>query len=80
MESVGISPAPCSVSPPEQDLDGHLAVVLEVLGQINRRHATLAELGLERVGAFEGCREAFGDISAHPPTLRMMSVNQLVMR
>jgi len=37
-----------------QDLDRHAAVVLEVLGEIYRRHATSAELALDAVAVGEG--------------------------
>ena len=32
-----------------EDLEGHLAVVLEVVGEVDRRHAALAELALDAV-------------------------------
>jgi len=32
-----------------EDLDGHLAVVLQVLGEVHRGHAPLAELPLDAV-------------------------------
>ena len=41
-----------------QDLDGDLAVVLEVLGEVDRGHAALAELALEAVAVTERCGEA----------------------
>ena len=43
-----------------QDLEGDLAVVLEVLGEVDRRHAALAELALDAVAIGEGGREAIG--------------------
>jgi len=36
------------------DLDGHLAVVLEVLRQVNRRHAAAAEFTFDLVAVGEG--------------------------
>ena len=41
-----------------QHLDGDLAVVLEVLGEIDRGHAALAELALDAVAIAEGLGEA----------------------
>ena len=40
-----------------QHLDGDLAVVLEVLREIDRRHAARAELALDRVAIGKGCGE-----------------------
>ncbi len=37
-----------------QDLDGHLAAVLQVLGEIDRGHAALTELALDAVTVTEG--------------------------
>ena len=37
-----------------EHLDRHLAVVLEVVGQVDRGHAAAAELALEGVAAREG--------------------------
>jgi len=47
-----------------QHLDGDLAVVFEVLGQIDGSHAALAELTLDAVAIGEGGREA-GPSVAH---------------
>ena len=41
-----------------QDLDGDLAVVLEVLGEVDGGHAALAELTLDAVAIGEGDGEA----------------------
>jgi hypothetical protein len=41
-----------------EHLDGHLALVPEVLGQVDRGHATPAQLALERIPAREGGGEA----------------------
>ena len=43
-----------------QDLDGDLAAVLEVLGEVDGGHAALAELALEAVAVGEGRGEAGG--------------------
>ena len=43
-----------------QDLDGDLAVVLEVLGQVHRGHAALAQLALDAVAVGERGGEAEG--------------------
>ena len=37
---------PCSI---------HFALLFEVVGQVDRRHAALAQLTLDGVAAFEGC-------------------------
>ncbi len=49
-----------------QHVDRDLAVVLEVLGQIHRGHATLPELTLEGVAIGEACPERVKG-HAHPP-------------
>ena len=41
-----------------QDLDGDLAGVLEILGQIDRRHAPRAELAFDPVTVRQGRRES----------------------
>jgi len=48
-----------------EDLDRHLAVVLEVLGEVHRGHAALAQLPLDAVAVCQGDSEACGD--AHVP-------------
>ena len=48
-----------------QHLDGDLAAVLEVLGEIDRRHAALAELPLDAVAVGQGYLEAIMDLG-HP--------------
>src|SRR5487761_2103158 len=57
-----------------QDLQRDLAVVLEIVGEINGRHAARAELALEAVAGGEGRGEASGDVShyavsSHGPSL-----------
>ena len=47
-----------------EDLDGDLAVVLEVVGEVDGGHAALAELALEAVAVGEGGGEA-GDGIGH---------------
>ena len=47
-----------------EDLEGHLAFVLDVLGQVDRGHAALTELTLDHVAAVEGCVET-GDGIGH---------------
>ena len=42
-----------------QHLDRHLAMMLEVLGEIDRRHPALAELALDRDSGRPGGRQAF---------------------
>ena len=45
-----------------QDLEGDGAVVLEVLGQIDRGHPAAAEFALDRVAAGEGGLQAREDL------------------
>ncbi len=47
-----------------QDLEGDLALVLDVVSEINGRHAALTQLTLDGVAAFQGCVQA-GDGIAH---------------
>ena len=51
-----------------QHLDGHLALVLEVLGQVHRGHAAGPELALDAVAVGKGRGEAF-DGAAHRLTV-----------
>ena len=41
-----------------EDLEGDVAVVLQILGQVHGGHAALAELALDRVAALEGSVQA----------------------
>ena len=50
-----------------EDLDGDVAVVLEVVGEIDGRHPALAQLALDPVASLEGLGEALGD--RHPARL-----------
>ena len=51
-----------------QHLEGDLALVLEVIGQIDRRHAALTEFTLDGVAAFEGCVQTSDGIGhGHTP-------------
>ena len=61
-----------------QDLDRDLAVVLEVLGQVDRGHPALAELALDPVAVGEGRGEASRNWRhAHLPSrIGRSSVNQ----
>src|SRR5687767_1345738 len=59
-----------------EDFEGDLAVVPEILRQIDRRHATLAQLPLDPVTVREGRAEA-GERIAHRFTLALSSANQL---
>ena len=43
-----------------QDLDGDVAIVLEIVREIHGGHATLAEFAVEAVAVDEGDREAIG--------------------
>jgi len=44
-----------------EDLEGDLAMVLEILGQVDGGHAALAELTLDRVAAGQGGVQALDD-------------------
>jgi hypothetical protein len=48
-----------------QHLDGDLALVLEVLGEVDGGHPALAELALEPVAVGEAGAQAFGDGRRH---------------
>ena len=50
-----------------EDLDGHLAVVLEVLGQVDRGHPALAQLPLDAVAVRQGGGQAIGSLAHEPP-------------
>ena len=52
-----------------QHLDCHLAVVLEVLGQVHGGHAALAELALEAVAVRQGFGQAGKDVGHLEPPL-----------
>src|SRR4030095_12767012 len=44
-----------------ENLYRYLPVVLEILGEIHRRHAALAQLPLDAVAVSEGCRKSLVD-------------------
>ena len=45
-----------------EDLDGHLALVLEVLGKVDGGHAALAKVAFDLVAVGQGGREPGGDL------------------
>ena len=45
-----------------QDFHRHLAVVLEILGQVDIRHSAFAKVALDPVAVGEGRREPDGDL------------------
>ena len=49
-----------------QDLDRDLAIVLEILGEVDGGHAARAELALDAVAVGERSREAFDAIQCDP--------------
>ena len=51
-----------AASPGFRTPERHLALVLQVLGQIDPSHAALTEFTLDRVAAFQGCVQACGGI------------------
>ena len=61
-----------------QYLDGHLAVVLEVLGEIHRGHAARTEFALDGIAIGEGRGETHRSITHVFGTSRRSSLNQLV--
>jgi hypothetical protein len=63
-----------------QYLDGDLAVVANVVGEIDRGHAALAQLTLDALAALQGGVEAIDGLRAHrriPPDLASRSLSQL---
>ena len=48
-----------------QHLHGDFALVLEVLGEVNGRHATRAELALDAIAVGEGCSETRHPVRGH---------------
>ena len=52
-----------------EDLDGDVAVVLEVVGEVDGRHAAGAELALDAVAIVEGGCEQSGGVVAHVATV-----------
>ena len=58
---------------------GDLPLVLQVICEIDRRHATLTEFGLDAVAAFEGCVQAF-DCFAHALKMRRRSAEREILQ
>ena len=52
-----------------ENLHGHPPVVLQVLGEVHRGHAALAQLPLDAVALGEGSREAIWEGTVHLSTL-----------
>ena len=48
-----------------EHLERHLAMMLEIVGQVDRRHAAPAELALDGVAAGEGGRETVQLVGGH---------------
>jgi hypothetical protein len=48
-----------------QDLHGDLAVVLEIVGQVDSRHPPFAHMSLQAVAVGESRRQAVGDVAGH---------------
>ena len=46
-----------------EDLDGDVAIVLEVVREIHGRHPARAELSLDPISGGEGVRQARGDVA-----------------
>src|SRR5437763_13478905 len=62
-----------------EHLDRDLAIVLEVVGEIDRRHAALAQLALDAVAIGECSRQTEGGFG-HPTKLRRRATWQQVPR
>ena len=61
-----------------EDLQGDLAFVLQVVGQVDRGHPAFAELTLDRVAALEGsveARDGVGHGGQHAPVLGAVASN-----
>jgi len=56
-----------------EHLHGHLSVVPEVIGEVDRSHAALPELTLEYVTVTQGVREQGGRCGQVPPRERATS-------
>ena len=55
-----------------QHLECDLALVLEVVGKVDRSHPALTDLTLDAVAALEGCVQAGGGVRAvHAPKMRV---------
>ena len=52
-----------------QDLERHLAAVLEILGQVDRRHSALSQLTVEPVSVDESGAQSFQNVSHDPSTV-----------
>ena len=50
-----------------EHLQRDLALVLQVIREVDRRHPALAEFGLDAVAAFEGCVQAGDGVGGHWP-------------
>ena len=60
-----------------EDLERHVTVVLQVLGEVHRRHPALTDLTLDAVAAFEGCVQAGDGIrSVQAPKMRLRIANR----
>ena len=53
-----------------QDFDGDFALVLQVLSEVDGRHASFAEVALDFVAIGEGGREAGGDLGHQAKIIR----------
>ncbi len=63
-----------------QHLDRHLAVVLEILSQVDVRHATFAQVAFDLVAIREGGREPGGDLGDGPKMDRLRGFGEASTR
>ena len=61
-----------------QHLERDVPVVLQVLGEIDRRHATFTQLTLDGVAAFQGAVQASDGVGHQLPIRSFNSSNQFV--
>ena len=59
-----------------QDLESHLAIVLQVLGQVDRSHPALAQLSLDGVAAPKSSIESFESIGHGHSGIRPRSTSK----
>lgn len=63
-----------------QDLQGDLALVLEVIGQVDRGHPALAEFALDVIAAFEGFVQAFDGVRHQASARRSRGAQHPIIR
>ena len=61
-----------------EDLHRHLAMMLQILGEVDRRHATRPELALDPVAVGEGGREPGGDLAHRAKMRRVVGFGEVL--